>query len=139
RFVTLRPDRFFGCTSVELLGGRISIAGRERAVADGFDRPAYCGGVIEAAKGLWYGRDELDLEGVAATLRRLGNRSAIKRLGYWLERLSLADTAVLRSLEPRDRNYALLDPSGPPTGPKAARWRLTVNIPESQLLEWREN
>jgi predicted transcriptional regulator of viral defense system len=139
RFVTLHPDRFFGFTLVELLGGSVSIAGRERAVADGLDRPAYCGGVIEAAKGLWYGRDELDLEGVVATLQRMGNRSALKRLGYWVERLGLADAGMLRKLEPKDRNYALLDPSGSPTGHKVARWRLTVNIPEEQLLEWRDN
>jgi predicted transcriptional regulator of viral defense system len=139
RFVALKPARFFGYTQIEVLGSPVAIAQRERAVADGLDRPAYCGGVIEAAKGLWFGRDELDLERLIGILERLGNRAAIKRLGFWLERMGLADEGLLRTLEPRDRNYALLEPGGAGGGPKAARWRLVVNIPERQLLEWRES
>ena len=139
RFVGLRPSKFFGYTHIQLMESSIAIAEREKALADGFYRPEYCGGVIEAAKGLWYGRDEIDIDRLMAYSRRLGNRSAMKRLGFWLELLGTVDGGRLRQLEARDRNYPLLDPTGPHRGDTNARWRLVVNIPEQQLLEWRES
>ena len=139
RFVTL-GSKFFGFTEHPLLNGSILVAEREKAIADGFDHPEYCGGVIEPAKGLWYGSDEIDLEKVIAYSRRVGNRSATRRLGFWLELLSSVDEAALNELEmPENRNYARLDPTGPSAGTKSARWRLIVNMPDSQLLEWREH
>lgn len=118
----------------------VQIAGREKAIADGFDHPEYCGGVLEPAKGLWFGSDELDLDKLIKVSRRLGSRAGQRRLGYWLDRLNLADDTMLARLSlPEERNYALLDPAGLRSGPKDARWRLIVNIPEQQLLEWREH
>ncbi len=140
RFVTLSEHKFFGYTTVKLLDSPVQIAEREKAIADGFDHPEYCGGVIEPAKGLWFGSDELDLVRLVNYSRRLGNRTAMRRLGFWLERLEIGDQALLQQLEkPEDRNYARLDPRGPDEGPRDARWRLIVNVPERQLLEWREH
>jgi len=140
RFVTLSEHKFFGYTTVQLLDTPLHIAEREKAIADGFDHPEYCGGVIEAAKGLWFGVDQLDLARLVAYSKRLGNRTATRRLGFWLERLEIGDQSMLQTLEmPRDRNYARLDPAGPDEGPRDARWRLIVNVPGRQLLEWREH
>jgi predicted transcriptional regulator of viral defense system len=140
RFVTLSEHKFFGYTTVELLDSPVQIAEREKAIADGFDHPEYCGGVIEPAKGLWFGCDELDWARLLSYSQRLGNRAAMRRLGFWLERLGIGDQAALGQLETsEDRNYARLDPRGPDEGPRDARWRLIVNVPERQLLEWREH
>jgi predicted transcriptional regulator of viral defense system len=140
RFVTLTERKFFGHTTIQLLDCPVQIAEREKAVVDGFDHPEYCGGVTEPAKGLWFGSDELDLSRVAAYSQRLGNRTAGRRLGFWLERLEMGHERLLQRLEaPEDRNYALLDPGGAREGVRDARWRLVVNVPERQLLEWREH
>lgn len=140
RFVTLSEAKFFGRTTVQLLNTPVQIAEREKAICDGLDHPEYCGGVIEPAKGLWFGIDELDLGHLVSYSRRLGNRTAMRRLGFWLDRLEIGEPALLRQLEvPEDRNYARLDPAGPDEGPRDARWRLIINIPERQLLEWREH
>jgi len=140
RFVTLSGHKFFGYTTVQLLDRSVQVAEREKAIADGFDHPEYCGGVIEPAKGLWFGGDELDLTRLVEYSRRIGNRAAMHRLGFWLERLGIGDPSWREQLKnPRDRNYARLDPSGPDEGPKDARWRLIVNVPERQLLEWQEH
>ena len=137
RFVTLGA-KFFGYTEQPLLDGSIVVAEREKAVADGFDHPAYCGGVIEPAKALWYGSDEIALDTLIAYSRGLSNQSATRRLGYWLELLGLAGEDTLQQIEvPGNRNYAWLDPAGPRAGPRNARWRLIINLPERQLLEWR--
>lgn len=140
RFVTLTERKFFGQTTIRLLERPVEVAEREKAIVDGFDHPEYCGGVLEPAKGLWFGSDELDLEKLIAYSRQLGNRAAMRRLGFWLEQLALAEDALLAQLEtPDNRNYALLDPAGLDAGSKNARWRLIVNVPEYQLLEWQEH
>jgi len=62
------------------------------------------------------------------------------RLGSWMELLGLGDETILSRLEVgRGHSYARLEPSGPDHGPRNTRWRLIVNIPEHQLLEWREH
>jgi predicted transcriptional regulator of viral defense system len=140
RFVTLHPRKFFAYTTVMLLERPVQVAEREKAIADGFDHPDYCGGVLEPAKGLWFGSDELDLVRLVEYSQRLGNRAGMRRLGFWLEQLRLGDPALLRQLaSPADRNYASLDPGGRDEGPRHARWRLIVNVPERQLLEWQEH
>jgi predicted transcriptional regulator of viral defense system len=64
----------------------------------------------------------------------------MRRLGFWLERLQMGNPTLLRELEtPGGRNYARLDPRGTDGGPRNARWRLIVNVPERQLLEWQEH
>ena len=140
RVVTLSEHKFFGHTTVQLLDRPVQIAEREKAIADGFDHPEYCGGVIEPAKGLWFGSDELDLARLVEYSQRIGNRTAMRRLGFWLERLEVGAPTLLQELgASRDRNYARLDPSGPDEGPRDTRWRLIVNVPERQLLEWQEH
>jgi predicted transcriptional regulator of viral defense system len=139
RFVGLNANKFFGFTTIQVMETPIAMAEPEKALADGFDHPEYCGGVIEAAKGLWYGRDEIDRERLVAYGRRLTNRSALKRLGFWWEQLGMVEPEILEQLVHKDRNYPLLDPTGPRQGRRDRRWRLIVNIPEEQLLEWREN
>lgn len=139
RFVSLNERKFFGFTNIQVMDTPIALAEPEKALTDGFDHPEYCGGVIEAAKGLWYGRDEIDRERLVSYGRRLANCSALKRLGFWWEQLGMAEPGILEQLAHSDHNYPLLDPTGPRQGRRDSRWRLIVNIPEEQLLEWRES
>jgi len=82
----------------------------------------------------------LDWEKLVTYTLRLRNQVAARRLGFWLELLALGDERLLSRLEEgRGHSYARLEPSGADSGPRNARWRLIVNIPERQLLEWREH
>lgn len=140
RFVTLSRHKFFGLTQAAVAGRTVTFSDREKTVADCLDRPDLAGGAVEAAKALWFGQDELDLERVVTYGRRLGNRVALRRLGFWLERLELGSPALLEQLQDRrSHSYARLDTRGPASGPRNLRWRLIVNVPEKQLLEWREH
>jgi predicted transcriptional regulator of viral defense system len=140
RFVTLTPHKFFGYQTISLLGEDVHMAEREKAIADGFDHPQLVGGVIEAAKGLWFGSEELDWETLVRYTLRLRNQVAARRLGFWMELLDLCGEDALSRLENgAGHSYARLEPSGPREGPRNARWRLVVNVPKRQLLEWREH
>ena len=138
RFVTVTPHKFFGYAAIALLEQRVQMAEREKAIADGFDHPELVGGILEPAKGLWLGSQELDLEKLVSYQLKLGNRTAARRLGFWLAKLDLGANDLLSHLEDRDgHSYAPLEPGGPPRGPRDARWRLIVNVPDRQLLEWQ--
>ncbi|MGC9521984.1 MAG: type IV toxin-antitoxin system AbiEi family antitoxin domain-containing protein [Anaerolineae bacterium] len=138
RFVTLTPHKFFGYAAITLLEQTVQMAEEEKAIADGFDHPALVGGVLEPAKGLWLGSRELDFEKLVAYQLRLGNRAAARRLGFWLEKLDLGTDELLSRLEDGSgHSYAPLEPGGARRGARNARWRLIVNVPERQLLEWQ--
>jgi predicted transcriptional regulator of viral defense system len=95
---------------------------------------------LEPAKGLWFGNAEMDWDKLVAYTLRLRNQAAARRLGFWMELLDLANDELLSRLESdKGHSYAHLEPSGPREGPRNARWRLVVNVPERQLLEWREH
>jgi predicted transcriptional regulator of viral defense system len=140
RFVTLTRHKFFGYETISLLGEDVQMAEREKAIADGFDHPKLAGGVLEAAKGLWFGSQELDWKKLVTYTLRLQNQVAARRLGFWMELLDLGDEGLLSQLENGGgHSYARLEPSGPREGERSARWRMIVNVPERQLLEWREH
>ena len=140
RFALVKPHKFFGYQSISLLDQTVQMAEREKAVADAFDRPELVGGVLEAAKGLYFGKEELDWEKLTAYSLKLENQTAMRRLGYWMELLALGDERLLSRLESNTgHSYALLEPAGIAAGSHNARWRLIINIPERQLLEWREH
>ncbi len=119
RFVTLQLYKFFGYEPIRLLDRAVQIAGREKAIADGFDHTRLAGGVLEAAKGLWFGKHELDWEKLVAYTLRLQNQVAARRLGFWLEQLELGD-AHFRLEDGSGNSYARLEPSGPRDGPRYA-------------------
>jgi len=140
RFVTLSLHKFFGFTQTTVAGQPVTFSGREKTVTDCLDRPDLAGGAVEAAKALWFGQEEVDVEQVIACARRMGNRSILRRLGFWLERLELGSPALLETLEDRlSHSYVKLDTRGPAAGPRHPRWRVIVNVPAKQLLEWREH
>lgn len=140
RFVSVSPARFFGITQVPLEGQRIHITDREKTIVDCLTHPAYAGGIVEAAKGLWFGSEEIDLERLVDYAGRNGSRAAMQRLGFWLERLGLEDEALLARVEAgSSQSYARLEVPGPAVGSRDRRWRIVVNVAEDTLLEWREH
>jgi len=52
RFVTLRPDKFFGYRR-EMVGGLpVLVADEAKTIIDSLDQPRYAGGVTEVSKAL---------------------------------------------------------------------------------------
>lgn len=140
RFVTVRPHKFFGSRRVWSGAEAILMAEREKALVDSLDRLDLCGGVIEAAKAIWRGRDEMNWEKVVAYGRRMGNRTILKRLGFLLETLALGTPSVLDALQANvGAGYTVLDNLYPREGRRDHRWHLVVNVPEHELLNWREH
>lgn len=139
RFVHMLDRKFFGTTEVTLDGYRVNISEREKTIVDCLDRLEYCGGVVEVAKALWYGRDELDFVKMAEYARKSGNRAVSQRLGYLMETLgSGTDEAIAILNENRSNSYAPLDTLADRKGRYVERWKILVNVRESELLQWKE-
>ena len=112
----------------------------KKTIIDCLTHPVYAGGIIETAKGLWFGSEEIDWERLVDYGERNHSQAALQRLGFWLERLGLGDEALLMRLEGgRGQNYARLEIPGPAAGSRDPRWRIIVNVAEDTLLEWREH
>jgi len=139
RFVYVSDRKFFGASEVTLDGYRVDISEREKTIVDCLDRLEYCGGVVEVAKALWYGRDEFDFVKMVEYARKNKNRAAIQRLGYLMETLGSGTNearALLRGSI--SSSYASLDTLATPEGRYIERWKVLVNIRENELLQWKE-
>ncbi|MFB6133326.1 MAG: type IV toxin-antitoxin system AbiEi family antitoxin domain-containing protein [Halanaeroarchaeum sp.] len=66
----------------------------------------------------------IDIDTATDYAERLGRNAVKKRLGYLLEEIR---GTVVADLRPQDRNYPVLDLTGPRNGETDPRWRLTVN------------
>ncbi len=139
RFIYIPERKFFGTVEVSLDGYRVNISDREKTIVDCLDRLEYCGGVVEVAKALWYGRDELDLIRMGEYARQNGNRAANQRLGYLLETLGFGTDEVIASIrENTSDSFAPLDTLATPKGRYIARWKVLANVSENELLQWKE-
>jgi len=139
RFVHISERNFFGFTEKTLDGNRVNISDPEKTIVDCLDRIRYCGGIGEVAKALWYGRDELDFVKMADYARKAGNKAVNQRLGYLLETLGAGtEKAIILLHESQSKRYAPLDTLGSSKGRYIDRWKVMVNVPEDELLQWKE-
>ena len=138
RFVYMSERKFFGSRQINIDGYPVNVSEPEKTIIDCLDRVRYCGGVTEVAKALWYGRGEFDFVKMADYARRNGNRAASQRLGYLLETLGLdAGKAVDMLRRNLGNRYAPLDTLAEPKGRYIDRWKVMVNVPENEILQWK--
>lgn len=139
KFIVLKEYKFFGVTKVWIENKQINITDKEKTIVDCLDHPEYCGGIIEAAKGLWEGREDFDLEKITQYTEKMNNAAIFKRLGFLSELLEIP----LRKSFPGkwkgkiSEGYSSLDPTMPKKGKYNSKWKLRINIEPHELVEWR--
>jgi predicted transcriptional regulator of viral defense system len=138
KFVKLRSERFFGFSEHWVGDEKVAVANKEKTIVDCLDQPRYCGEIVEVAKGLWNGRDEIDLETVLEYAVRMKNGAISKRLGYLLDVLGINPPEFSNKLrEHIGYGYVTLDPHGKSTyQEKNKDWRLRVNVSPRNITEW---
>jgi len=128
RFVTIKPRKFFGYRR-EMVGDLpVLIADEAKAIVDSLDQPRYAGGIAEVAKALRVALEVVDVPTLVEYANRMGDRSLGSRLGYLLEALGYPVEGLIQSASP-----VKLEPARPRTGHYDSRWRVIVNVPESEL------
>jgi len=135
RFVYVQPEHYFGtmkhwATKQE----SVEISDLERTVIDGLRQPEYCGGITEAAKGLWMRHQDMQATKLVDYALRMATGAVVRRLGYLLELYAIAPESELARLRDElTETYAPLDPMLPEEGTHVRRWRLQLNITPQEL------
>ena len=76
---------------------------------------------------------------IANYARKNGNRAVSQRLGYLMETLgSGTGKAIALLRESLSNSYTPLDILANPKGRYIERWKVLVNVPENELLQWSE-
>jgi len=139
RFVTLAPHKFFGHHCLWIEGQEITITDRAKTVIDCLDHPEHCGGIVEAAKGLYESLTRGDASPPLLTevTGRMQNRAIFKRLGYLTELLDLSvGTEIEHWQDALSTGYSRLDPLAGDHGPYNSRWQLRLNRTPADLTDW---
>ena len=122
--------RTFGTKPVWRDQTRVNVSDPTRTVVDILDDPSLGGGIRHVADvvGTYFGVEHRDDTLLEEYLRRAGNRTAFKRLGYLLESLEVHAPNLLKVCQKSlSTGVGLLDPSLPGDGPVVWRWKLRVN------------
>ena len=131
RFVTLKPQAFFGYRRESLAELPVVVADEPKAILDSLSLPQYAGGISEVAKALQIAVSEgkLQIPMLVEYAGRLQNSSLSARLGYLLELLGQATAGLKTSKGP-----VKLDPQKPIGGAFNRRWQLYVNVDRADLF-----
>ena len=128
-YVTVIPAHFFGIEDVWVDERfRIPITDKERTILETFVSPRLFGGIGEALATREEHIHELDLEKLVGYAVRYGKASAIKRLGWALERLNTPAEFVDPLEKVPIKGFRLLDPTRPRRGPYDKRWMIHNNL-----------
>jgi len=127
RIIRLKKEKFFGVRKEWIEDTQINITDKEKTLVDCLDKPQFCGGIIEVAKGL----KEMDFgkKKLIKYAKRIGNSAVMRRLGYISEQMDL-DIDIPKS---KVHNYLFLDPTMPQRGKRSSDWKLIINLNEKEL------
>ena len=145
RFVTLKPERFYGYHTEETAdGAQVQMADLEKALLDSFREPRLVGpcSVVAGALITAWGSGELDPERLVSYAIRSRNHSLIRRVGFWMEHLSMPHASdLLTHIGPEPACVTLLPGwkglTDSVTAPSAnRRWRV---LEDKVLIDIAEN
>jgi len=136
-FCRIKPSDYFGIEEKWVTKQeKVSVSDLERTVVDCLARPQLCGGVPEAAKGIWSAKEKINYMKLLKYVKKTGIKAVAKRLGFILQLLELSDKKTLAELKKYSRSseaYVLFDPTLKNTGKYLREWRLRVNSSSEEL------
>lgn len=135
KFIKLSPKKFFGISDIEMDGVKVQVSDKEKTILDCLDHLEYCGGIFEAAKGIWKARDDIDYGKLLDYALKMQNSAAVKRLGFLLEVFDLEKRVNIETLRKNiTKGFSPLDPLLPRHGIYVSRWNLLVNVLREELF-----
>lgn len=127
KIVKLKKEKFFGKETFWSGDEQVNITDKEKTIVDCLDKPKYCGGIVEVAKGIR--SEDFDDGKILDYIDRIGNTGVLRRFGYLCDLYGVdIDIPTVDT-----RSYLKLDPTMPDKGDKSSKWRLIVNVDENEL------
>jgi predicted transcriptional regulator of viral defense system len=128
-FIHIKPAHFFGFQKEWVSQWhRVNITDQERTIIDMIAHPQIFGSLRVGIETCHTYLDRLDVDKLIAYALRYEVGAVIKRLGWILENLGLAESRTEPLLTYPTSSYHLLDPTGDAGGMPIARWSLYNNI-----------
>ena len=136
RFLTCKKEHFFGTINHWVTKQeQVRISDLEKTIIDSLYRPENCGGITEAAKGIWMRRQDVNLGRLIEYALKMDIGAVIRRLGYILELYAVCSPEKLETLRRRlTETYARIDPILPAEGKFIRKWRIRLNVSPDELL-----
>ncbi len=136
-FITLSKKRFFGFKEETVAGSIVNISTKEKTIIDCLAFPENCGGLDEAAKGIWSEREELDYGKLVEFSIRFGVNVVVRRLAYLLDLLEIDNKETSRLAKMKFKGFAWLDPLGPKRVLEySKKYGLMINRTKKELTHW---
>lgn len=137
RFIYAKPKDLWGTEEVWATPSqKVKTSDIERTIIDCLDRPDLCGGISEAAKGIWAKRNDIDYTKLLDYAKKRKRSSVAKRLGFILETYTLGSKEILAGLRKLvSPSYTSLDPSLPSSGKYVSSWKVRQNIDKDELIK----
>jgi predicted transcriptional regulator of viral defense system len=139
QFILVKPNKAMQYEIIGRGNAKFAITSLEKTLVDCFDQMNYSAGWNELIKALYKGKFES--QKLIAACEAVGNISVIKRLGYLLELMQKPNskTFIKYAKAKTRQKYSLLDPSSEEGGSYHSKWKLRLNVSESDILENLEN
>lgn len=138
-FIRVASYKMFGLSEININENLIKVTDKEKTIVDCLDHPEYCGGIVEAAKGVWNSRNEIDAKKILDYCNWIRNSSVAKRFGYLSEIFNIDSQKELRLNLKKiiGEGYTVLDPLLPRKGNYLSNWNLILNVSKEDLISWR--
>ena len=123
--------QLFGTQAVWRNNTRVNVSDPTRTIIDILDDPKWGGGMRHVLQMLeaYFDSEFLNEELIVNYIKRIGNSSASKRLGYILDSKNLGTKGMADQLKPLiTTGYVLLDPTIPGKGSLVSKWNVRVNL-----------
>jgi predicted transcriptional regulator of viral defense system len=136
-FVSVRIPQFFGFAPHDLGNNHpVLVSDLDRSLIDGFAHSGYCGGLVEVAKATFMAKSRINVDRLVEYAHRMKVAAIIRRLGFVLETLGLADEALTSKLKTGLPAGAVrLDQNLPLAGKHNSKWGLRLNVSAEEILK----
>lgn len=142
QFVALFSPKFFGFTEVEIMGEKVKMAEKEKALLDALDKPQYAGGIEEVFGAFSRAKGKIDFEKLVEYAFRFKTTSLLQRLGFLFDFLKIPIAPKLRGqLFLKIQNGQPITLGTPDRFGRKGRawpeWKIIQNVPNDLLLSGR--
>lgn len=107
----------------------------EKTLVDCFDLPQYAGWYQEIIKAFY--KAKINFKKLKRYCKANGNISLVKRMGFLIELLQKpgGDYFIEYAQKEQTKDYSLFEIDGEKSGIYNSRWKLVINIPETEIIE----
>ena len=112
---------------------KVQCSDLEKTFVDCLFKPEYAGGIVEIAKAIHAAQRDLKFANLLAHVKRFNAQVVIKRLGFLLQTLDIANPILAELRQLRTASYTVLDTELPKEGKFISEWSIQQNVDTETL------